>query len=365
MDVSAIDLFCGAGGLICGLERAGINVEAGIDIDPACEHPVEVNTDAEFIHGNVAEIAEENPDQIAQLFDETADAQLLAGCAPCQPFSPLTHGEQSSEHQEYALLSHFAEIVNHCQPDIVVAENVYEVRHSEIYNEFVFRLQEMGYNINPEQDKRVYCPEYDIPQTRRRWVLLASKEGSLDLSGPINESEEEYPTVEETIDDLNPLQAGETDPKDPLHSTRSLSETNLERIRHSKPGGSWRDWPDRLVLDCHMKDSGQTFEAVYGRMNPEEPAPTITTQFYNLGSGRFGHYDTDQDRALSLREGALLQTFPEDYEFFPDDEEMEITKAGRMIGNAVPPQLGKVIGQRAVEFLEGTDRQMALNDYPA
>ncbi|AQL41665.1 DNA (cytosine-5-)-methyltransferase [Halorientalis sp. IM1011] len=363
MHISAIDLFCGAGGLTNGLERAGISVEAGIDIDPDCEFPYEQNNEAEFVLEDVGELARKEPEKVADYFDPEADATLLAGCAPCQPFSPLTHGSDSSEHSKYGMLRAFLEIVGETEPDIVAMENVFEVRHADVYDEFIDGLDDLGYNLNPENDRRVYCPEHDIPQTRRRWVVLASRNGRIDLGEPLRPEPEEYPTVKNRIDHLEPLEAGETSENDPLHTARALSEKNLERIRHSEPGGSWRDWPERLQLDCHKKASGQTYEAVYGRMVADEPAPTITTQFYNLGSGRFGHYDTDQDRALSLREGAMIQTFPEDYRFADDLEAVGITKVGRLIGNAVPPKLGEVVGDRVEEFLRGMDRQATITDY--
>ncbi len=363
MHISAIDLFCGAGGLTNGLERAGISVEAGIDIDPDSEFPYEQNNDAEFVLEDIGELARKEPERVTEYFDSDADATLLAGCAPCQPFSPLTHGSDSSEHSKYGMLRAFLRIVKESEPDFVVMENVFEVRHADIYDEFIKGLDELGYNLNPESDRRVYCPEYDIPQTRRRWVVLASRKGRIDLGSALNPEPADYPTVKDRIDHLVPLEAGETFQEDPLHTARSLSETNLKRIRHSRPGGSWRDWPEELQLDCHKKASGQTYEAVYGRMVADEPAPTITTQFYNLGSGRFGHYDTDQDRALSLREGAMIQTFPEDYRFADDLEKVEVTKVGRLIGNAVPPRLGEVIGDRVCEFLTWMDRQATITDF--
>ena len=166
MHVSAVDLFCGAGGLTNGLEQAGITVEAGFDIDPDCEYPYEVNNDAEFYEEDVGEIARDEPDRIGKLLDDDADATLIAGCAPCQPFSPLTHGEDSSDHDQYGMLRAFLEIVRTVDPDLVVMENVYERRDADVYEEFVEGLVELGYNLNPDDDKRVYCPDYGIPQTR-------------------------------------------------------------------------------------------------------------------------------------------------------------------------------------------------------
>jgi len=221
----------------------------------------------------------------------------------------------------------------------------------------------LGYNLNPDTDKRVYCPEYGIPQTRRRWVLVASRDGRIDLGEPSHPNPDEYPTVEGCIDHLPAIEAGETHSKDPLHTSRRLTNKNLQRIRQSEPGGDWTDWDDDLLLECHKKSSGQSYKSVYGRMVANEPAPTITTQFYNLGSGRFGHYDTDQDRAISLREGAMIQTFPEDYRFVNESDEIELNKIGRLIGNAVPPKLGEVIGERVIEFIEWSDRQSSLTDF--
>ena len=177
-------------------------------------------------------------------------------------------------------------------------------------------------------------------------------------------------TAREAIGHLPKIGAGETwtgnesheYPADKLHTARSLSRTNIRRVKHSKPGGTWRDWPKELVLDCHKDESGQSYDSVYGRMQAEEPAPTITTQFYNLGSGRFGHYDIKQNRALSLREGALLQTFPDDYEFFENIDDVGIRKTGVLIGNAAPPKLGEVVGERILEFVAGR-RQYTLPEF--
>ncbi|MFD1513468.1 DNA cytosine methyltransferase [Halomarina rubra] len=362
--VSAVDLFCGAGGLTCGLESAGISVEAGVDYEEACEYPYETNNDAEFHQYDLKEVARESPEVIDELFDDDAEYKLLAGCPPCQPFSPLTHGEDSSDHESYPLLDAFKDLVRHIEPDYVVMENVHEVYHAEIYQSFEQDMVDWGYQLNFPQNRSVYCPKFDIPQTRRRWVTLAAREVIPDLI-PSHRSprKRKHLTVERTIDHLPEIQAGQTHPDDQLHTARELSETNLRRIRKSKPGGTWRDWPDRLVLDCHREDTGKSYDAVYGRMEPDEPAPTITTQFYNLGSGRFGHYDESQYRAISLREGALIQTFPEDYRFFEDIDDVGIRKSGVLIGNAVPPKLGEAIGERILCLIDGAEHQSMLADF--
>jgi DNA (cytosine-5)-methyltransferase 1 len=367
-DISVVDLFCGAGGLTCGLEKADLNVEVGVDVEDDCEYPYERNNQARFESRDLATVAREDPDWVAELFDQSADYWVLAGCPPCQPFSSLTHGEESDDHEMSGLVEAFGSLVEDVEPDIVVMENVSGVKHAEGYRTLERRLTDAGYNFNLDSDRRVFCPEWAIPQSRRRWVTLASRDGLLDLGEPPIDDEDEYSTVSDAIGTENgfpKLDAGEVDDDDRLHQARKLSELNRERIEHSIPGGTWEDWPEHLILDCHAKDSGQSYSSVYGRMDPDKPAPTITTQFYNLGSGRFGHYDLDQNRALSLREGAVLQTFPRDYEFVPADEEVRFDTVGRWIGNAVPPKLGEHIGERIRQFLTGEDRQAAITDYPA
>ena len=146
---------------------------------------------------------------------------------------------------------------------------------------------------------------------------------------------------------MPPIEAGKVNNIDRMHASPSLSDLNLERIQHSIPGGTWRDWPDRLVLKCHKAKSGKTYPSVYGRMCWDNLSPTITTQFSCYGTGRFGH--PSQNRAITMREGALLQSFPPSYKFVSDDEAISYKKISRHIGNAVPPRLGEIIGLSILE----------------
>ena len=171
---------------------------------------------------------------------------------------------------------------------------------------------------------------------------MASRLGDIKLIPPPKRLTKSK-TVAETIKGLPVLQAGTFSKKDPMHKCSSLSDLNMQRIKISKPGGSWRDWPRKLVADCHKKPSGNSYPAVYGRMEWGKPSPTITTQFYGFGNGRFGH--PSQNRALSLREGALLQGFPKAYQFVRPGDPVETVTVGRLIGNAVPVTLGRVIGK--------------------
>jgi DNA (cytosine-5)-methyltransferase 1 len=146
--------------------------------------------------------------------------------------------------------------------------------------------------------------------------------------------------VRKTIAYLEPLAAGEKSKTDKLHLCSKLSNLNLKRIRAAKPGGTWRDWPPELIAKCHTKKTGKSYPSVYGRMEWDKPSPTITTQCFGFGNGRFRH--PEQDRAITLREAALLQTFPANYQFIDPNENLVAIPIGRLIGNAVPINLEKL-----------------------
>ena len=338
---SAVDLFSGAGGLSYGMQQAGITIAAGIDIDPACRHPFEANVKAPFYEQDVQGLT---TDFVDGLFPQ-GGVRVLAGCAPCQPYSTYTNGNSVQEHQ-WQLLDKFAEIISALQPEIVTMENVPRLTKHPVFERFLDALDEEKYK---HKHWEVKCADYGVPQTRSRLVLLASRLGDIALI-PATHSKKDYVTVRDIIDGLDPIEAGKSSDTDPLHKSSRLSPMNLDRIRQSRPGGTWRDWDDSLRADCHAKGSGRFYSSVYGRMQWDQPAPTITTQFKGYGNGRFGH--PVQDRAISLREGALLQTFPEDYSFVPACDTIHLTKVARMIGNAVPVRLGEAIGKSIIAHLE-------------
>jgi DNA (cytosine-5)-methyltransferase 1 len=335
MVVAAVDLFCGVGGLTAGLREAGINVRGGVDIDGACKWPYENNNPgAKFIEDSIVNV---RGDDLAALFPEGA-IRVLAGCAPCQPFSTYSLGKAKDE-DRWSMLKEFARLVRELKPEIVTMENVPRLRLHPVFSEFCSALSSEGYQF---EATLVSCVEYGIPQNRKRLVLVASRLGPIRIRKH-DPSKDSRHTVRDAIGAMEKLSAGETGTKDFLHRTSKLSDTNLRRIRSSIPGGSWRDWEEDIVADCHRSKSGESFPSVYGRMEWDKPAPTITTQFYGFGNGRFGH--PEQDRALSLREGAILQTFPKRYRFVAPGESVNFKTVGRMIGNAVPPKLGQVIGE--------------------
>jgi DNA (cytosine-5)-methyltransferase 1 len=344
MKIKAIDLFCGVGGLTHGLQLAGINVVAGFDIEESCCYPYEINNKSKFILSDVAKITREEID----LLLEGADVKIIAGCAPCQPFSLYSQRYRKDGHKDdkWKLLYSFANIIKECLPDIVAMENVPQLKHEEVFLDFVNTLECLKYNVYFDI---VFCPDYGVPQQRKRLVLLASKTSQITMISP-EISNKNYKTVRQAIEHLPPIQAGEICESDKLHQASRLSEKNLKRIKQSKPGRTWRDWDKGLILSCHSKSSGKSYSSVYGRMSWDEVSPTITTQFYGLGNGRFGH--PEQDRAISLREGAILQSFPPDYQFVSNDTKINKRKLGTQIGNAVPVELGRAIGLSILKSLE-------------
>ena len=178
---------------------------------------------------------------------------------------------------------------------------------------------------------------------------MASKLGEISIL-PKTHTPDNYVTVKDVISSLPPIKSGEVCTTDPLHRARQLSPLNIKRIQATKEGGSWRDWPDELVLDCFKKDSGRTYGSVYGRMKWNEPAPTMTTQCTGLGNGRFGH--PEQDRAISLREAAIFQTFPENYQFAEHNDITNPSVVCRQIGNAVPVNLAYEVAVAIKNALE-------------
>lgn len=338
--VQAVDLFCGAGGLTCGLRKAGIDVKAGVDVEKRCEFVYSYNNQAKFIAKSVTDVSGE------ELTGYTAggDYTLLAGCAPCQAFSSYNPKAQPTD-PRWKLLLQFSRLVGEVRPDLVTMENVPQLATKDVFEEFVENLTGLGYYIDW---KVVACERYGLPQRRHRLVLLASRLGPIKIM-----SAEEFGasprSVRDAIGGLPAIDAGGICPTDPLHRSASLSKLNLARIRASKPGGNWCDWPKSLRAPCHLKPSGSSYKSVYGRMTWDAPSPTMTTQFIGFGSGRFGH--PEQNRAISLREGALLQSFPPDYQFTKPGDPIELRAVARMIGNAVPVVIGELIGKSIFKHL--------------
>lgn len=335
--IRAVDLFCGAGGLTRGLKAAGIDVRLGVDLDPACEYPFAFNNRTRFLLKSVHEVT---PTEIGREWGRS-HYSLLAGCAPCQPFSLYSQGKSDETDGRWNLLSQFQRLVLRTKPTLVTMENVPRLAEQSIFVDFVAALKAAKYHVSFQIVKSA---DYGVPQQRERLVLLASKLGPISLVAPTHARKPR--TVRQAIADLPPLDAGSEYPRDPLHQAATLSSTNLRRIRASLPGGTWRDWNESLRAACHRKRSGKTYPSVYGRMTWDDPAPTMTTQFFGFGNGRFGH--PEQDRAISLREGAIIQSFPRGYRFVKKGQPVHFKVLGRLIGNAVPVKLGAAIGRSLI-----------------
>jgi DNA (cytosine-5)-methyltransferase 1 len=337
--VEVIDLFCGVGGLTHGFVKEGFTVIAGYDSDKTCEYAYKSNNDVPFVHKRIEDTSS---DEILSLYSKNA-LKVLVGCAPCQPFSLYTVKQEKDD--KWKLLLQFQRLIAGVKPDIISMENVPELLRHCVFDQFVTELTRLGYYVSYQV---VLCADYGVPQSRRRLVLVASRLGKLALIGKTH-PKSRWRTVRSAIGRLQPLKAGEQSETDRIHRARMLNSKNLERIKHTPSGGAWKDWPDRLKLVCHQKSSGKTYRSIYGRMRWNEPAPTLTTHCTGIGNGRYGH--PDQDRAISLREAALLQTFPRRYKFVNPRETVYNKIVSRHIGNAVPVRLGRIIARSIKKHL--------------
>ncbi len=341
---SVVDFFCGVGGITHGFVKEGFKVVAGYDLDSSCKYAYEENNKgAVFVNKDIEKVTGE---EVQGLYAKNK-IKILVGCASCQPFS--TYSRKRDGKDDWKLLYSFGRLVQEAKPDIVSIENVPELANEkrfDVFKGFLKLLEDEGYFVSW---KIVKCQDYGIPQNRSRLVLLASKFGDIALI-PQTHALGKYKTVKAVISKLPHLEAGERNSKDRLHISSRLSEKNLKRIKASKQGGSWKDWEETLIASCHKTQNGKTYVSVYGRMEWDKPAPTITTQFFGFGNGRFGH--PEQNRAISIREGAMLQTFPKGYKFVEPKEKVNIKKLGRHIGNAVPVKLGQIVAKSIKRHLE-------------
>jgi len=343
-----VDLFCGVGGLTHGFVLEGFDVVAGVDIDNSCRYPFEKNNRTKFVHRNVSDLSSS---ELNGLFGN-AEIKILVGCAPCQPFSALNR--KNSAHRKsdkrWEPLEEFGRLIAHTKPAIISMENVPDLAKEKkypIFKKFLASLRKNKYHVFY---RVVDASKYGVPQKRKRLVLLASKFGEINLV-PETKDKNNLVTVRDAIFGLKHIKDGEVDRKDPLHRASKLSPLNKRRVMATpKNGGNAKSWKPELMPACYKKASGHSYmSSVYGRMKWDEPSPTITTHCVNLGTGRFGH--PSQNRAISLREAALLQSFPSHYRFNEGDN-VSMTKTARLIGNAVPVLLGRAIASSIKNHLE-------------
>lgn len=336
--IIAIDFFCGAGGLTKGLIDAGIDVIFGIDNDISVKDTYEKNNDIPFICKDLNELSiKELRSLINKYTKEKEDYYLLfAGCAPCQPFSKIN--KSGTTKSDERLLLKFANFIKYLKPDFVFSENVPQIRKKEhVFKKFLNILEKEDYKPDYSIIDAKY---YNVPQTRKRLVLIAAKNKTINLPASPNMVR----TVRDAIEKLPHIEAGKKCEKVHNHQAAILKGDNIQRIKLTpKDGGDHRSWPDRFKLPCHKKSKG--FTDVYGRMFWDKPAPTLTTKCISYSNGRYGH--PEQDRAISLREAASLQSFPERYIFYGNQGTI-----AKHIGNAVPPALAKFFGEYFLENIE-------------
>lgn len=381
----AIDFFCGAGGMTNGLIQAGIHVLAGVDNNALCgkTYLQNINRDGskpQFICKNVFPKTDLYPDgqqhEISKLLSQLIKKQteryhgirpklIFALCAPCQPFTRLSHIEMSESRKfkrfnDSNLLLTTVNLIKKFRPDALICENVEGITgEGSVLSEFEAYIGEMGYVFDA---KVINAAKFGVPQNRRRTIGLAIRKGrrkKIDIIVPVADPGlKKYVTVSESIGHLPPLAAGEAHPTIKNHRARGLSDINLKRIASAPPGGNnsyLKNTPyGDLSLNCHSRLEAKagkvSFTDTYTRMRGDEIGPTITTKCISVSNGRFAHFDTDQNRAITPKEAALLQTFPDDYVFYPEDETEFVAV---LIGNAVPPKLAKFFGHYLKKQMNG------------
>ena len=337
-------MFCGAGGLTRGALNAGIDVVAGFDVD---EHVA-----ASYRRNNrgvgffQSDIRATSPADVLNAASPVGDDELiLMGCAPCQSFSTLIR--EKHRRPDATLLGCFGKLIEAIKPAVVIIENVpgiARVPGYSTYKRFLRMLDQCDYKHTVGI---LNAKDYGVAQNRKRLVLIGSRLFDPTLParthGDVNRG---YETVRRTISHYPSLSAGESHPDVPNHASSRLSELSLRRIRATAhDGGGWRSWPRELMLECHIR-SPKGHSDVYGRLRWDAPGPTLTSRCTSISNGRYAH--PEQDRGISLREAAALQSFPDDYVFYGT-----YSHIAKQIGNAVPVKLAEAICKHVLTLAGG------------
>ncbi len=342
---TCIDSFCGAGGLGLGLQRAGFEILLSFDIDKLCIETINKNTKYFEHPAEAADIADMlNGELLKRCNLKRGELCLLAGGPPCQGFSVQRRGSDIDARNGLVLM--YGKLIDELYPKYFVMENVSGIagkRGKTILQQLIEDVEKIGYHVHV---KLLDAQDFGVPQRRRRYIVIGERKdigNNYEYPKPIGI----HRTVRDVIGNLpEPPQDGTDHPKYSLHRRDRLSERNLQRIRAIKEGQGRDDLPNELLANCHKIDSSVIgFRSVYGRMAWDDVAPTITARFDSFTRGKFGH--PTQDRSISLREGALLQTFPVDFEFVGNKVDI-----ARQIGNAVPPMMAEYIGRSIIESFE-------------
>jgi len=335
MPIKVFDFFSGCGGTSRGFTQAGLESVFALDFDKDAAETFKVNFPETVVEQR--DIRKLQIKSISGLIDaQKGNPILFCGCAPCQPFTKQ-NTSRTDKDDRISLLNSFGQFVEHYRPEYVFIENVpgmQKVNADSPFDAFYKKLKDMGYSIATDI---IAAQDYGIPQRRRRLVLLASRVGEIELPKPTHgpAAGREYSTVREWISHFPQIEASQQHPDVLNHRAARLAPINLERIQSTPPEGDRSSWPERLKLNCHKNYSGHV--DVYGRMKWDAPATGLTTRCISLSNGRFGH--PEQNRAISVREAAALQTFPDDFIFTGS-----LNSQAKQVGNAVPTKLAEVFG---------------------
>ena len=348
MSLCAVDLFCGAGGLSLGLENAGVQVLCGVDNWSAATQTYSANFRHPTLSADVSDLGASDILEFAGAVGRHVD--VVVGGPPCQGFSIQRIGSDRDRRNNMVL--EFARIVLEFRPRMFVMENVPGLlgrRGRPLVEAFEVKLAAAGYRVRATL---LNACEYGVPQSRRRIIMYGWPRGEPDFDIPApTHRRNDYLTVWDAICDLpSPPEDCTPLPGDSLHRRTRLSRLNLERLKHIPAGGGMQDLPVHLRVECHRRGAdriGHRF--VYGRLAPDQPSATITARFDSFTRGKFGH--PFEDRNITLREGARLQSFPDRFKFVGKQEPI-----AALIGNAVPPTLATVLAQHIVDDLEGPRR---------
>lgn len=335
--IKVFDFFSGCGGTSLGFQNLGFEIIGALDSDKDSANTFRHNfPESTFIEKDIRNV---KPKDLSKILQRSGKGPLLfCGCAPCQPFSNQRRTIAEDDKRK-TLLSEFQRFVEFWKPDFIFLENVPGLQRLNkaegVFKKFANKLHKLEYDFDTTV---VQASSLGVPQIRKRFILIAASKKFKIL--PIKSVLEKYyglsPTTRDFIQDLPPISAGETHVEIPNHIAANLSSSNLQRIRNTPEGGDRRDWPNKIKIGCHKNYKGHT--DVYGRMKWDAPASTLTTRCISYSNGRFGH--PEQDRAISVREAARLQTFPDNFIFSGS-----LNSCARQVGNAVPPLMAQRISE--------------------
>jgi DNA (cytosine-5)-methyltransferase 1 len=359
-NIRVYDFFSGCGGTSVGFGQAGLKHALAVDSCSDAISTYQKNFSGVPVIKEPIETVD--VDRIKVYFKCKKEIKLFCGCAPCQPFTKQktnTKKDTASDGRR-GLLTYFSDIVHACLPELVFVENVPGLQKVSLHEGgplalFISRLKQDNYSVAVDV---IAAQDYGSAQVRRRFVLIASRLGKITLPEPThgNKTNKAYVTVHDAIGNFPVVEHGAEHPDNqnyPNHRAAKLSVLNLERIRHTGANGR-RDWPERLLPKCYSaKKDGKRYEGhsdCYTRLAWNEPAPGLTTRCISYSNGRFGH--PDQDRAITIREAARLQGFPDNFIFTGS-----LNSMARQIGNAVPVPVAEVFGRHFLNHVKAMENK--------